>query len=77
MNKRIIFKNTAGGVSVIIPADNSGLTVKQVADKDVPAGLPYKIIDVTDIPNDRTLRNAWTIDETILTDGVGSTEGVK
>lgn len=59
MNKRIIHSNGSGGISVIIPAENSGLTIEQVAQKDVPAGVPYKIVDVADIPEDRTFRNAW------------------
>jgi len=36
------------------------------------AGKPYKIVDVSDIPSDRTFRNAWEIDPSILTDGVGA-----
>ena len=35
MNKRIIYQNDNGGVSIIIPAD-CGLTVEQIAAKDVP-----------------------------------------
>jgi hypothetical protein len=27
--------------------------------KDIPEGKPYKIVDVADIPEDRTFRNAW------------------
>lgn len=30
-----------------------------VAAKDVPEGKPFKIVDVADIPTDRTFRNAW------------------
>jgi hypothetical protein len=59
MNQRIIFPTDGGGVAVIIPA-NCGLTIEQIAAKDVPAGKPYEIVDVTDIPSDRTFRNAWT-----------------
>ena len=71
MNKRIIYINEAGGVSVIIPATNTTLTVEQIAAKDVPTGLPYKIVDAVDIPTDRTMRDEWLVDETDLTDGVG------
>lgn len=59
MNSRVIFPNDEGGVSVIIPAPECGLTIEEIAAKDVPAGKPYKIVDVTDIPSDRTFRNAW------------------
>jgi hypothetical protein len=71
MTKRIIYQSTDGGVSIIIPAD-CGLTVEQIAAKDVPTGSPYKIVDVTDIPADRQWRDDWSVDETDLTDGVGS-----
>lgn len=59
MNSRIIFPNDEGGVSVIVPAPECGLTIEEIAAKDVPAGKPYKIVDVSDIPSDRTFRNAW------------------
>lgn len=59
MNSRIIFPNDEGGVSVIVPAPECGLSIEEIAAKDVPAGKPYKIVDVADIPSDRTFRNAW------------------
>ena len=59
MNSRIIFPNDEGGVSVIIPAAECGLSIEEIAAKDVPAGKPYKIVDVADIPADRTFRAAW------------------
>ena len=58
MNQRIIYPNNDGGVAIIIPAD-CGLTIEEIAAKDVPAGKEYKIVDVADIPTDRTFRNAW------------------
>jgi len=63
MNSRIIYPNDEGGVSIIIPAPECGLTIEEIAAKDVPAGKPYKIVDVTDIPTDRTFRNAWEYQE--------------
>jgi len=70
MDKRIIYKNTNGTIGIIIPAD-CGLTVEQIAQKDVPTGYKYKIVDVSEVSNDREFRDAWTIDEAELTDGVG------
>ena len=70
-NKRIIYQNDTGGVAVLIPAD-CGLTIEQIAAKDVPTGKAYKIVDVADIPTDREWRNEWTVDEADLTDGVGA-----
>jgi len=70
MSKRIIYKDNEGNLAVIIPVDNN-LTIEQIARKDVPTGKPYKIIEETDLPNSREYRNAWTIDDSELTDGVG------
>jgi hypothetical protein len=62
MNKRIIYPNDDGGVSIIVPAD-CDLTIEEIAAKDVPAGKPFQIVDVSDIPTDRTFRNAWEYQE--------------
>jgi hypothetical protein len=59
MNSRIIYPTDDGGVAVVVPAPNSGLTIEQIAAKDVPAGKAYKIVDVADVPSDRTFRGAW------------------
>jgi hypothetical protein len=59
MNSRIIYPTEDGGVAIIVPAPECGLTIEEIAAKDVPTGTPYKIIDVADIPTDRTFRNAW------------------
>ena len=62
-DKRIIFSNDNGGVSVIVPSDNCGLSVEAIARKDVPSGKAYQIVDVADVPSDRSFRNAWTYTE--------------
>ena len=72
MNQRIIYTRPDGGVSVITPAQECGLTVDEIAAKDVPTGKPYKIVDIIDLPADRTARDSWTVDEADLTDGVGA-----
>ena len=59
MNKRIIYPSDNGGVNVIVPAPECGWTIEEIAAKDVPEGKPFKIVDVSDIPEDRTFRNAW------------------
>lgn len=55
-NKRVIYPTDDGGVAVVVPAP--GVTLEQVL-KAVPAGKAYKIVDVADVPSDRTFRNAW------------------
>jgi hypothetical protein len=51
-------------LSIIIPADNTSLSIGEIAIKDVPSGVPYKIIDSSLIPTDRTFRDAWEADFT-------------
>jgi hypothetical protein len=63
MNSRIIYPSDDGGVAIIIPAVECGLTIEEIAAKDVPAGKAYKIVNVSDIPTDRTFRNAWEYQE--------------
>lgn len=72
-NKRVIFMNDVGELGIIVPArhEDCGLTVEEIALKDTPTGRPFKIVDVSDIPEDRTNRGAWTVDLEDLTDGVG------
>jgi hypothetical protein len=52
--KRIIYQSESGGVAVIIPTGSVELALK-----DVPAGVPYEIVEEVDIPSDRTFRGAW------------------
>ena len=57
--KQIIYPTDEGGVAIIVPAPECGLTIEEIAAKDVPEGKEYKIIDTADVPSDRTFRNAW------------------
>ena len=70
---KIIYKNEDGGISIITPTPESlkSMTIEDIAKKDVPTGIPYKIVEESEVPTDRTFREAWTIDEATLTDGVG------
>ena len=65
MNQRIIYPNDDGGVSILIPTPEylETHTIEELAAKDVPEGKPYQIVDVSDIPSDRTFRNAWEYQE--------------
>ena len=61
MTQRIIYPTDEGGVAVVIPTPEAleTMTIEEIAAKDVPAGKQYKIVDVSEIPEDRTFRNAW------------------
>ena len=60
MSQRIIYETEEGGVAVIIPAPECGLTIEEIAAKDVPEGVNYHIVDVSEVPSDRTFRGAWS-----------------
>jgi hypothetical protein len=66
MNSRIIFP-TDDGVAIIVPAPEwlaqEGNTMEVLAQMRVPSGKSFKIVDVADIPSDRTFRNAWEYSE--------------
>ena len=69
MNQRIIYPNETG-IAVIIPSGD--LSVKETALKDVPTGVKYKIINVSDLPQERDFRGAWEFDFSKDSDGVGA-----
>ena len=52
--KRIIYQNSEGGISVIVPTESVELALK-----DVPQGVAYEIVEDDAIPADRFFRNAW------------------
>jgi|TARA_R100000455_G_C6264671_1_gene119900 hypothetical protein len=76
---KIIYKQDDGTVAVIVPVlteinrtTGNPYTIDEIAAKDVPTGYKYKKLEDSDVPTDRSFRNAWTVDESDLTDGVGS-----
>jgi len=69
--KRILYKQDNGTIAIIIPAISETMSIEEIARKDVPTGKAYKIVNVSEISSDRTFREAWTIADNELTDGVG------
>ena len=79
---KIVYRADVGSVSIIAPAPDqympvnpstgSPYTIDEVAAKDVPTGKKYKKMEDSEMPTDETFRDAWTVDETDLTDGVGA-----
>lgn len=61
MTQLVIFPTDAGTVAVLFPAPNCGLTVFEIARKDVPAGRPFLIVNEADLP-DAQLIDAWEAD---------------
>ena len=75
---KIIYKNEDGGISIITPTPEAleHMTINEIALKDVPTGLPFAIVEDSEIPTDRAYREAWAVDSSLLTDGVGADYGV-
>lgn len=69
----VIYKQDSGRLAVVRPTqealDKHGIAA--IAVKDVPTGKPFKIIDASELPADRSQRDAWTVDDADLSDGVG------
>jgi len=66
--KKIVYTNSDGQLCVVHPAPQAMLDgeteaefVARIAAKDVPQGFVFEIVEASDIPTDRTFRNAWEI----------------
>lgn len=57
-----LFPNETGGVFMVIPAPNSGVSVFEVARKETPYGKPFLIVDPSVLPTDVSFFNAWQAD---------------
>jgi len=70
MGKNIIYSTQDGGVAIIVPTGK--LSVEETAKKDVPTGTAYWIVDPSEIPSDRTDRDAWVLSDMPEPDGYGA-----
>lgn len=62
MEQFIIYQTEGGGVAVIMPYLGSGLTIAEIAAKDVPAGAQWRIVDAASLPaRDTRSRWRWTL----------------
>ena len=57
MAQLIIHEGEDGGVVVVFPTGET--TMEYIIANDIPQGIPYAVIEDTDIPADRTFREAW------------------
>jgi hypothetical protein len=62
MNKLIIYPEGVSGIAICYPASNCGISLEEIARKDVPAGKPYLILDNSQVPTDHTFFNAFEAD---------------
>lgn len=64
--------NDNEGLKILIPAID--VNIKIIADKDVPSGLLYKLIEDSELPP-RNTRNFWTMEiNKDNADGIGLTK---
>jgi hypothetical protein len=64
MTKVAIYTDKNGGLTVLIPADPA--MIESIAERDIPSGTEYHIIDRADLPQDRHFRNAWKHEEGVV-----------
>lgn len=69
---KIIYLDKNKKVGLLMPSPNWKGTMEELAKKDVPTGLKFKVVEDSVIPTDFTFSDAWEVDEKDLTDGVGS-----
>jgi len=60
MTQAIIYPQDNGNIALVMPTGE--LSIEEVAQKDVPAGKPYLIVDYADLPEDHTFFGAWEAD---------------
>ena len=60
---RFLYTDDDGNLVIVIPADNTNLTLEQIIAKSCPSGKTVYTVDKSAIPTDRSFRNAWTYTE--------------
>lgn len=68
--EHIIFEGDAG-VVILAPDTDCGLTILEIGQKDVPAGVPFWITDISEYIGVPT--ESWEIDKTVEASGIGGT----
>ena len=60
-DKRIVYTDPDEvNLCIVCPAIGTSKTIEQIQESDVPDGVTSYIIDKSEVPTDRTFRNAWT-----------------
>ena len=62
-DKRFLYTDDDGRLIIMIPADNTPLTLDEIKDKYCPKDRPVYTVDKSVVPTDRSFRNAWTYSE--------------
>ena len=62
-DSRFLYTDDNGNLCIVVPADNCGLTLDQIKDKDCPSGKTVYTVSKSIIPTDRSFRDSWTYTE--------------
>lgn len=57
---RIVYQLAGQPLAIITPCE-CGLTLEQIAEKDVPEGAEFYIVAAADLPSCRVFRDAWDL----------------
>ncbi|WP_444654030.1 hypothetical protein [Citrobacter portucalensis] len=71
---QVIIFQERDGVAIMAVMPDTGLEIHEVGKRDVPSGVPFWIVDATDLPVDEPTE-AWEIDMENMgaPDGIGGT----
>ena len=75
--QRIVYTNDEGNVSVVVPSPQYKGTIDDLAKKVIPDGVEHYIVEVGDIPSDRTFRNAWEHNAGAITTNMEKARNIK
>mgnify|MGYP003118182367 FL=1 len=62
-DSRFIYTDDNGTLCIVTPADNCDLTLEQIKNKDCPSGKTVYTVNKSQVPTDRSFRDAWTYTE--------------
>jgi hypothetical protein len=69
ITERIIYPTANGGVAVVTPTGE--LPIEELIAKVVPPSVSYEIVDASEVPSDRTFRNAWVMGDCCIDHDLG------
>ena len=60
---RFIYTDDEGNLCIVAPADDCELTLEQIKAKDCPSDKTVYTVNTSEVPTDRSFRDAWTYTE--------------
>ena len=60
---RFLYTDDEGNLCIVVPADESPLSLDEIKAKDCPSDRTVYTVDKSKIPTDLSFRDAWTYSE--------------